>query len=371
MLDVTFEAAFRRLFIYNILFEDSEVDGDYFQLDEQSRVLGISAAGCGLASMLRFQPAHIDAVDINRHHLALASLKMVAARDLDNYGLFYDLFGHGWLDQPETTIQRLARALPRDQQSYWKSHHSLFRKPFYAQGWTAFMLRALRNAAGLGTAWMHDFVKLPKDERVASIRRLAEPALRRPLIQSALRSPLNQLALGVNYSQKERLFSDGGDIIDFILKHLERVASTDCETNWFAWYAAAGHYNHDNPQAVPPYLRRSCHEASHDAPTRFGFHHESIFRVLKRAPANTWTHYSLCDAVDWMPRDTQIQLLKEIRRTAKPGAMVLMRSVSDENIVNNCQMSSWLSHLREDSEAASSRERSCQYKRVDFFRVCA
>ncbi len=60
MLNVTFEAAFRNLFVYNILFEDAEVDGRYLGLDEHSRILGISAAGCGLASMIRFRPQHIE-----------------------------------------------------------------------------------------------------------------------------------------------------------------------------------------------------------------------------------------------------------------------------------------------------------------------
>ena len=370
MLDSTFEAAFRRLFVYNILFEDSEVDGDYLKLDETSRVLGISAAGCGLASMVRFHPAHIDAVDINHHHLALAALKMAASRDVKSYGLFYDMFGHGWLNQPEAPVRKLSESFPGWLQSYWQKNHHRFNDSVYGQGLTAWMLSSLRNHAGLGTAWMHDFVKMPQACRVSAIRELAEPAMRRPLVEGMLRSPLNQLALGVNFSQKERLLENGTtDIVDFMLRHLERVAETDCETNWFAWYAAAGHYNHDNPSAVPPFLRKHSHERSKESPTKFEFHHDSIFAVLSRANANTWTHYSLCDAVDWMPQPMQVQLLKEILRTAQPGAVVLMRSVSDANVVESCHLADHFVHLAEESADASQRERSCQYRRVDFYQV--
>ena len=60
MRDWTFQKTFSRLFVYNILFEDAEVDGRFLELDEDSTVLSISAAGCGVASMLRFQPRSID-----------------------------------------------------------------------------------------------------------------------------------------------------------------------------------------------------------------------------------------------------------------------------------------------------------------------
>src|SRR5690606_25087224 len=101
-----------RLFVYNILFEDSEVDGKYFGIDEKSRILGISAAGCGLASMLRFAPERIDAVDINGHHLALAALRMAAAQRLRSFEEFYALFGRGWVPSPRETIGSIVLEAP-------------------------------------------------------------------------------------------------------------------------------------------------------------------------------------------------------------------------------------------------------------------
>ena len=371
-IDRTFEAAFRRLNVYNILFEDAEVDGRYFDLGENSRVLGISAAGCGLASMVRFNPEHIDAVDINGHHLALAGLKMSAARDLQSYGLFYDLFGHGRITQPEYTVQKLSQPLPTWMQKYWRRNYNRFDHSLYQQGLTAWMLNQLRRRVGLGTGWMHDFIALNRVERMETIRRLAEPVLRKPLVVGLLNSPLQQLALGINFSQKDRMLSGNTPtVLDFILSHLERVAGTDVETNWFAWYAITGHYNHNHPEAVPPFLRKTAHEASREARTSYSFHHKSIFDVLAAGQANTWTHYSLCDAVDWMPRPVQTNLLKEIVRTARPGARVLMRSVESEDIVQACGFDSKLKHLTSESKRASIEDRSCQYKRVDFYEVQA
>ena len=49
LLDGAFEQVFARTFVYNILFEDAEVDERFLGLDESSRVLAISGAGCGVA----------------------------------------------------------------------------------------------------------------------------------------------------------------------------------------------------------------------------------------------------------------------------------------------------------------------------------
>jgi len=372
MRDFTFQATFRRLFVYNILFEDSEVDGKYFEVDERSRVLGISAAGCGLASMLRFGPERVDAVDINGHHLALAALRMAAAQRLRSFDEFYDLFGRGGVPDPRETIGSIVLELPAWIQKYWARHHGRFSRAFYDQGLTATMLRMLRRQIGVGTEWMQDFVGKSAPERIESVRALLGPALRKPLVGGLLNSPLQQLALGVNFSQRTRMLdAEPGDLVDYFVRHCERVAATDCRTNWFAWYAMAGHYNHDEERAVPPYLRKSEHQRSTAADTVSAFHHRSIFDVLADAGPDTWTHYSLCDAVDWMPGPVQQTLLGEIVRTARPGARVLMRSVGDKNVVDEAGFASRLRHLPAQSRFATDEERSRQYKRVDFYQVCA
>jgi S-adenosylmethionine-diacylglycerol 3-amino-3-carboxypropyl transferase len=368
--DLTFQAAFRRLFVYNILFEDTEVDGRYFRVDEKSRVLGISAAGCGLASLLRFHPERVDAVDINRHHLALAGLRISAAQNLTDYGTFYRLFGEGKVESPERVVGPLADRLPDWIKAYWSKHYGRFQKGIYDCGLTALMLRWLRQHVGVGSEWMVEFVHKSESERVAAVYKLFEPAFRKPLVRYLLNSPLQQLALGVNFTQRSKL-EDGGkdELSQFFLEHCQRVAKTDCKTNWFAWYAIAGHYNHSDPEAVPPYLRESAHQRSIQAPTVTNYHHRSILDVLSEGKMNKWTHYSLCDAVDWMQEPVQRNLFSEIKRTAEPGAMVLMRSVSNRNVIEHLGLTKNFIHLPDVSKRATSEERSRQYQRVDFFQV--
>jgi S-adenosylmethionine-diacylglycerol 3-amino-3-carboxypropyl transferase len=370
--DFTFQAAFSRLFVYNILFEDTEVDGRYFRLDTESRVLGISAAGCGLASMLRFHPQSIDAVDINHHHLALAALRIAASQHLKDFDTFYQLFGEGRLHDPETTISELAEKLPVPFQKYWRKHNQRFKRGLYDSGLTAFMLRWLRRKMRVGGEWMSQFVHKSPEERVTEVRELLEPVFRQRIVRHVLNSPLQQLALGVNFAQRSKITGQSADeFVEFFVDHCARVAATDCTTNWFAWYAIAGHYNHSDPRAVPPYLRRTEHQKSLMAPTETSYHHRSIHDVLNTAKMNTWTHYSLCDAVDWMQEREQRQLFEQVHRTARPGAIVLMRSVSRRNVIDELGLTRNFVHLSEISSQATEEERSRQYRRVDFFQVRA
>lgn len=372
MRDWTFQKTFSRLFVYNILFEDAEVDGRFLELDEDSTVLSISAAGCGVASMLRFQPRSIDAVDINKHHLALAALRMNGAQRLDNYAEFYDLFGRGWHPSPQRRIKALSAGLPDWMQRYWKLHYPRFRRSLYNQGLTAQMLRTLRRLSGVDAAWLRSTFHMDPDDRAALVKETFTPIIKGPVLKRVTESPLQLLALGINFEQRNKLVADtGGDVGDFILEHLQNLARTDVETNWFAWYGVAGHYNHENDKAVPPYLRRASHERSLDAPTDKRFHHANLFDVMGKAEANTWSHYTFCDAIDWMPGPVQKRLMDEVVRTARPGAIVLWRSVEEDDVVARHRYGDRLQRMEQASAVATRQERSRQYKRVDFYRVQA
>lgn len=372
MKDWTFQKAFSRIFVYNILFEDAEQDGRFLGLDEDSRVLSISAAGCGVASMMRFSPTSIDAVDINRHHLALAALKVAGTRSLGTYGEFYDLFGRGWLPRPERSVRRCSEHLPRWMQRYWRVHHQRFASSLYNKGLTARMLHTLRQLAGVDADWLRASFSLSPEERARLARNTFGPLLRKRVVERAVNSPAQLLALGVNFEQKDKMLEDtDGSMVEFLIRHLERVASSDVQTNWFAWYGIAGHFDHGNDDAVPPYLRREAWEKSMQAHTRTEFHHRSIFDVLGNAGEKTWSHYTFCDAVDWMPAPVQKKLMDEVIRTARPGAVVLWRSVEEDDLVERHGYGDRFVRMARQSDLATREDRSKQYKRVDFYQVQA
>lgn len=366
-----FMSVFRRFFVYNIVFEDSEVDQRVLGLDERSEVLSITGAGCGVAAMAAARPHRIDAVDINHHHLALTALKLQAAQRVNEYSDFYDLFGRGYTTHPATMLKAITKDLPPWIQKYWKKHHGRFHEPFFRQGMSGQVLTLLRRASNCSAEWLRRALPMTVEERHRYIDDTLAKALRRPHVKAFLKTPLHDVGIGVNKNQRERMLaaSEQDSLVSFYIQHAKRVAETDLERNWIAWYTVAGHFNHDHPESLPPYLRRDRHAQSLDANVSARYHNDTMLSVMQRAGANTWSHYILSDAPDWMPERTQRSMLEEIRRTARPGALVLRRTVENDCMMERHGFGRFFERVNESSDFATRMERSRQYRRVDLYRL--
>lgn len=369
--DGLFQELFRHLFVYNMLYEDTEVDERFLEVGPGSRILGISGAGCGIANHLSRRPTSIDAVDINARHLAITALKTSAARNLESYEEFYDLWGRGTAAHPASLVARLTEHLPRWVQRHWRSNHSVFAESFHRRGLTARLFSLLRRLARVDAAWLRKRIAEPVAERRRIISETFSPILRKPAVAALLKSPLHLVALGVNGAQLERMLraEQLDDIVEFVLMHLGRVAETDLERNWFVWLAIAGDFNHDRPDAIPPFLRRGHHAKSLGADTKVRFHHRNIFDVLADAGRDAWTHYTLCDAADWMPHAVQQKLLREILRTSADGAIVLHRSVEHAPLPERHGLEGHFRLMTEAAATATRLDRTRQFRRVDFYQV--
>ncbi len=370
--DRLYVQVFTRLFVYNILFEDSEVDETILDVKEDSSILSITGAGCGVAGMVHRNPRRIDAVDINRHHLALTALKIRGAQMLSSYAEFYDLFGRGYAVQPSRLVRRVTDGLPSWIQRYWKSHHKRFHEPYHRQGMTAQIMSVMRRMLGVDAEWFRGMIRMSVEDRHRLIDDWITPVFNRPYVKAFLESPIQYIGFGINYEQRDRMLGTAGqEITDFYISHMKRVAATDLERNWFGWYTIAGQHNHDNPEAIPPYLRRDRHEHSLESSVSVGYHHGNILDVLRSAGPNTWSHYTLCDAPDWMPLRVQKTMLNEIARTARPGALVLRRTVEDDCIIERHNLGDRFMHREDLSSFATENDRTRQYRRVDVYQVAA
>jgi S-adenosylmethionine-diacylglycerol 3-amino-3-carboxypropyl transferase len=368
--DWTFQRVFGQLLVYTILFEDAEVDERFLGIDEDSTVLGISGAGCRIAGHLSQRPRTIDAVDINPHHLALTALKVSAAQRLESYASFYDLFGRGWHPRAEQTIRELVTPLPRWIQDHWKRSAALFSRPIFERGLAARSFQIMRELTGVNASWLRWLGGETIATRHRAIDARIAAVLRRPWVEAALESPVNLLAMGVNYAQCDRMLkTEGVDLVGFILLYLKRVAATDLAKNWIVWHVIAGHYNHDEPDGVPPFVRKDRHERSLGSPTKTTFHRRDIFDVLDHADRDTWSHYTLCDAPDWMPERAQKRLFQEILRTSRDGAVVQYRTVERESIVVRHGLDKHLQPMTDISRAATELDRSRLFSHVGFYRV--
>ena len=251
--DRMFQSTFSRMFVYNILFEDAEIDEKFLGMNEESTVLSITGAGCGVAGMVSRHPRQIDAVDINKHHLALTALKVQAARNLQSHSDFYDLCARGRSPTPERTVRRLTEDLPRWMQRYWKLHYRRFNKPYQTHGLTGKVMTELRKRVGTDADWLREMATRSTADRLKVVDDWFVPVLNQPHVKAFLNSPVQLLGLGVNFEQRDRILeTEGTDLMGFFVTHLKRVAVTDLMRNWFAWYVLVGQFNHDQEDGVPP-----------------------------------------------------------------------------------------------------------------------
>jgi S-adenosylmethionine-diacylglycerol 3-amino-3-carboxypropyl transferase len=116
-------------------------------------------------------------------------------------------------------------------------------------------------------------------------------------------------------------------------------------------------------------MRRDHHASAIGADTDVRFHHRNIFDVLGDAGRNTWTHYTLLDAPDWMSNDIQRKLLGEIVRTSADGAVVLHRSVETDSMPERQGLGRHFVPMAEASELATKLDRTRQFRRVSFYQV--
>jgi S-adenosylmethionine-diacylglycerol 3-amino-3-carboxypropyl transferase len=371
LADRAFAAAFQHIFTFSLLYEDSEVDNRVLGLDSRSRVLAVSGAGCGVAGLLAAHPARIDAIDTNRHHLALAALKVAATRRVTSYAEFYQLLGHGRHADPERVLRPLMTELPAWVARYWKANHRRFRHNLYAEGLVGTFQRWLRRKAGVDADFLRSLQGLPPADRLARLSPIFASIKRSWRMRALVDTPLFLLGVGVNFEQRQRNLraNRAATMMEVVTAHFERLAQTDLETNWFLWVGLTGEFNHDHPQAVPPYLRAESHSRSLVAPTQVGFHRESLQRMLAEATPGQWSHFSLCDVLDWLPADAQRLLLRRIARVGGPDALVLTRSVESECVVDRAGLSDLYERVEPTSSQASEQERTRLYGRVNVYRV--
>jgi len=85
---------FQKKLIYNISWEDYDLDIRLLRMDSNSRLLTIASAGDHLLNYLSTDVSFIHGVDINPAQIALVELKQILLKHMD-YQVWWELFGEG------------------------------------------------------------------------------------------------------------------------------------------------------------------------------------------------------------------------------------------------------------------------------------
>jgi S-adenosylmethionine-diacylglycerol 3-amino-3-carboxypropyl transferase len=379
------EGALERLFtlwfqglVYTQIWEDPRVDAKALQLDESSRILTISSAGCNVLNYLVHEPEHILAVDLNTAHMALTRLKMAALRHLPDHDAFFQFFGVGAGAENRTAYRRHLRPhLDPETRRFWEARPwgglrapriRAFERGFYEHG-------ALARFQGLARL-VSRLVQGRRPEELLSASSRAEqraffedcvaPFFDHPLVRRMGRQPATLYSFGIPPRQYRSL-ADAADrsLVDLYRDRLERlVCGFPIDDNYFAWQAFGRRYDTDRRRALPPYLRRRHFGRLRYHLDRVDTRTATLTDALADRPDNSVDSVALLDAMDWMEPDAIAALWRELARVGAPGTRIIFRTAGPDSVVEPAlptALRDRFSYERARSEALHAQDRSAVY----------
>jgi S-adenosylmethionine-diacylglycerol 3-amino-3-carboxypropyl transferase len=328
-----------RGFVYNQIWEDPRVDAEALRLDETSRLLTISSAGCNVLNYLVHRPARVVAVDLNESHMALTRLKLAGLRHLPDYETFFRFFGEAQSASNVAAYHRHLRPhLDARTRAHWEGtpypmglgrpriHY--FETGLYERGKLGLFFRLVRLLARtlLGRCPSDLLEATTRAEQERFFDEAVAPFFDHPLVRRLGKTPTAVYCLGIPPVQHQIMRDESGDLIASYRMRLKKlVCGFPLEDNYFAWQAFGMRYDPAR-RAVPDYLK-----AEHYALLRYALdavetHVTSLGRFLAQQPAASFDSFVLLDAMDWMSDAEMAALWAEIARAGAPGARVVFRT---------------------------------------------
>jgi S-adenosylmethionine-diacylglycerol 3-amino-3-carboxypropyl transferase len=368
--------------VYPQIWEDPEADMDGLELSAGHRVVTIASGGCNVLSYLSRSPARIDAVDLNRCHIALNRMKLAAYRHLPTHQDLLRFFGRVDQRHNSAAFERfVAPHLDPSSLSYWRGRGitgrrriTAFDRNFYRTGLLGLFIGAGHALARLHGVDPKRFVEARSmcEQRKFFDEELA-PLFDRPIISYLTRRKAALFGLGIPPAQYDELAgADEGRMMSRVLKaRLEKLACHfPQQDNYFAWQAFARRYPGPGEGTLPIYLRKEHYSTIREAVGRVHIHHRNVTDLLAARPAASVDRYVLLDAQDWMTASQLNALWTEITRTADTGARVLFRTAGERSILPGRLSPSLLDQWHYDeraSEEATRTDRSAIYGGVHIY----
>lgn len=369
-----FTLAFSSL-VYPQIWEDPLVDMEALALEPTSRIVTIASGGCNLLSYLTASPQKITAVDLNKSHVALNRLKLVAVEHLDDFDEYYRFFGEA-NDRANVTAfkDKIAPHLDNETLKYWqgrdwKGHRRIegFANNFFKKGLLGRFIGLGHFLARIHGVKVNTLMSASNMQEQRNIfERDIAPLFQKRMIRWLAGQPASLYGLGIPPAQYKSLAGDGDNGMAGVLHdRLERLACDfPLRENYFARQAFGRSYGGPAAGCLPPYLEGGSFETLRANVDRAAVRHVGFTDYLCGCPDDSLDRYILLDAQDWMNDDKLNQLWSEITRTARKGARVIFRTSASPTLlpgrVSREILSRW-DYQEETSLELTGKDRSAIY----------
>jgi S-adenosylmethionine-diacylglycerol 3-amino-3-carboxypropyl transferase len=315
--------------VFNMSWEDPEMDRQALRLTPDDTVVSISSAGCNPLNFLCQSPRRLICVDGNPAQNAILELKLAGLKSLD-HPTFFDIFAARH-PSVATRVYRphLRPHLSPWSQEFWDKNLWMVARGLYNFGRMGLFCRILRRFFGLlgiQRGHIEGFFELRTlEEQEAWYRKHAAPKLWGPWSRRfVMFRPLLYLP-GV-HPEQYRLVNGRHDMYEFVKERVEyALTKVPIYDNYFLSQAVTGRFRGER---VPPYLLEENFATLRDNVDRVLVVNGWLGPFLDTQPAGSITKFNLLDIFDWMSMEMFEATLKSVLRAAAPGATLIYRSGS-------------------------------------------
>lgn len=335
--DLVFQRVHGSNLIYNAAWEDPRIDRELMRLDDQSRVVMITSAGCNVLDYLLDRPAEIHSIDVNHRQNALLELKLALIRAGSFQDLF-EMFGIGSHRHYERVYHSVRPMLGTAAQRFWDRRIEFFnpaslKKSFYYHGTSGIAAWLMGKALFEAQPNIRNFALCLLDatslEEQREVYALLEPEIWGRFVRWLVRQPMIMALLGVPRPQI-KLIQDShpGGLTGYIMDKLRHVMTEiPASENYFWRVYATGSYSMN---CCPNYLKKENLPLLREMAGRVRPHTMTISEFLRANPG-VYSHFVLLDHQDWLAWHDPSALLEEwelILASSRPGTKILMRSAA-------------------------------------------
>lgn len=315
--------------VFNMSWEDPEMDRRAFGIQPHHNVISISSAGCNPLNFLCQSPRRLISIDGNPAQNALLELKLAAIETLP-HEQFFDIFA---ARRPQIVTQvyrtHLRPNVSSRTQQYWDKHLWMVARGVYDFGRMGLFCRILRRfigVLGMSPRRIDEFFEL---RTLAEQREWYDRYVAPRLWGAGTRSfvnfrPLLYLA-GVHPAQYD-LIDDRHDMYHFVKERIEyALTRVPIYDNYFLSMAVTGRFR---GRRVPPYLLEENYDTLRRNLDRVLVVNGWLGPFLDSQPAGSIDRFNLLDIFDWMPPAVFEQTLHSVLRAASRDATMIYRSGS-------------------------------------------
>lgn len=325
--------------IYNTCWEDPRCDRMLLDIQQDSKVVMITSAGCNALDYLLDNPSEIHCIDMNYRQNALLELKKSGIVNLD-YDDFFSLFGKGVVKNVKDLYQqKLKTSLSLPSQKYWNKYIKYFngkglRKSFYYRGTSGFLaygvtrLMKMKKQVKNNLGYLFNAASLSEQQEYFSV---LEQKIFNPYVKRMVNNHYTMTLAGVPKNQQiliEQTYNGG--IMEYLQYCFKKTFTTlDISDNYFYQLYLNGEYTRD---CCPEYLKEENFEILNSKMDSLYTHSTTISDYLIQNPG-VYSHFVLLDHQDWLASNCPKELEREwklILENSRSGTKILLRSAAKE-----------------------------------------